>query len=139
MADLTRTQAQVKPATLDAESGCVRRTVISGVAITPGQATYFAADGDAELADGSAAGTAKVRGIALKQVSAGQPVSILLQGPILGWDLSGLAYGADVFLSDTAGELADAAGTVSVKVGTVWPLSDTDRTKVLYVNIPAVM
>jgi tetrahydromethanopterin S-methyltransferase subunit E len=46
--------------------------------------------------------------------------------------LAGLAYGALVYLSDTTGLFADAAGTVSVICGRVIPLwDDSTPTKIL--------
>ncbi len=87
--------------------------------------------------DGSAAGTARVMGIALNAAGVGQAVSVILQGHIEGFALSGVAYDAPVYLSDNnSGILGDAAGTVSVVVGRVMPLSDKSLSKVLYVNPP---
>ena len=57
----------------------------------------------------------------LKSVAIGEAVTGL-KGPCVldvGDALSGIAYGVSVFLSDTDGTLADAAGTVSTVVGKV--------------------
>lgn len=79
--------------------------------------------GKLEGADGSGAGTADVIGVAVRPGGAatGQACTVLRHGVVEGLDLSGLAYGAPVYLSDTKGALADAAGTVSVKIGNVVP------------------
>lgn len=50
-------------------------------------------------------------------------ITILKKGILwLGDALDGLTFGATVYLSDTDGALADAAGTVEKIVGTVVPL-----------------
>ena len=50
-------------------------------------------------------------------------ITVLKKGILwLGDALDGLSFGATVYLSDTDGVLADAAGTVSKVVGTVVPL-----------------
>lgn len=108
---------------------------IAAAAITPGAAVYINSSGKVALADASAAGTARVLGIALNGAGAGQAVSVLIRGHLYGFTLSGLAYDAAVYLSDTnTGILADAAGTTSVKVGRCYPLSDKALTKVLYID-----
>lgn len=53
---------------------------------------------------------------------AGLTVSYVQEGIIdLGDALAGLSFGAPVYASDTAGALADAAGTQSAVVGSVIP------------------
>jgi hypothetical protein len=42
----------------------------------------------------------------------------------------------DLLVSDTAGAVADAAGTTSQVVGKVVPMSDSDLTKVIYFDFP---
>lgn len=135
MADLTRSTTQFGAVN---DTDPVKRTYISAAAVAALQPVYIDSNGRAALADASVAGTAGVRGLALLKVGALQPVACIKEGAVSGFDLSGLAYDAPVYLSDTAGELADAAGTVSVVVGRVEPMSDSDRTKVLYVNLHAV-
>ena len=61
-------------------------------------------------------------------------VEVLTRGLVAGFTLTSQAYGATIYLSDTAtGILGDAAGTVSTKIGRVWPSSDGSLTKVLFV------
>lgn len=110
-------------------------SMIAAAAITAGQVVYMDANGKADLADASAAGTAGARGIALRTVAAGEPVTVLAEGEVEGFTIS-QAYDAPIYLSDTAGALADAAGTVSVLVGNVSAASDKDLTKLLYVRFP---
>jgi len=134
MADITVTAARVatifpaKTLIFDAEAA---------VAIKAGEAVYINSNGKAALADASAAGTLGTPGVALNSAGAGSGVSVLKEGHVAGYDLSGLAYGAKVYVSDTAGALADAAGTVSFVVGTVVPIPQVGgAVKALYVECP---
>jgi hypothetical protein len=75
------------------------------------------------LGNAAAAGNIGDGFIALNNAAAGEPVTAV-KGPCIldvGEALAALAYGAVVYLSDTDGTLADAAGTVSTKVGNVLP------------------
>jgi hypothetical protein len=130
MADLVVTAAQVAAIfPLKAEI----HNVIAAVAVTAGQALYQDSSGDYDLADASVAGTAGARGIALQGAGAAQGVNILKKGHVAGFTIS-QAYDAPLYVSNTAGAIADAAGVVSVLCGTVVALSDKDRTKVLYLE-----
>ncbi len=132
MADLTATAAAVAVIfPLKAEI----HTAIAGAAITAGQPVYVDTNGKAQLGDASAAGTAALRGIALQTVGAGQAFNMCKRGHLEGMGVSGEAYDAPMYLSDTAGSLADAAGTVSLIVGVVAPMTDKDLTKVLFVDL----
>ena len=91
-------------------------------AFTKGQAGYVvAASGMMNLADASAAGTAQFEGIALEAGAIGQTISFLRAGEMEGFTISGLNWDVLLYLSNTAGALADAAGTVTVVVGKVAP------------------
>ncbi len=111
------------------------RTYIAAAALSIGEALYINSSGKADLCDGNAAGKYQFRGIALEGVGAGQAVSVLQEGILYGFDLSSQAYDASIFVGDTAGELADAAGTKTIYVGRVVPLPDDDLTKALYVSV----
>lgn len=133
MADLTLTAAQIAPVfPHDAKIF----DILAGVAVTQGQAVYQNTSGKAAVADANAgSGAEKFYGLALRTRGIGQGLSVLKEGHVYGFDLSGLAYGALVYLSDTAGKLADTPSTTnSVPVGMVVPLSDSDITKVLYIR-----
>lgn len=69
------------------------------------------------LAD-TAPHSANIKGIAWKTCAAGDPITVFKRGIFDGFDLSGLNYGASVYLADD-GTLATTAGTVSIKVGEV--------------------
>jgi hypothetical protein len=71
-------------------------------------------------ANGTTTGEARVWGIATRSVVAGQPVTAVRRGTLDGFTFS-QAYDAAIYLSDTDGTLADAAGTVSTVVGRVVP------------------
>lgn len=127
MADLTLNAAKVAP--VFAGKGRIF-AYIASVAITAGTAVRINSNGKVEPADASDGGTAQFRGIALQSVGAGQPVDVMDEGHITGFMVSALAYDASVYLS-TTGKLGTTAGTVSVVIGRIAPLSDKDFTKVL--------
>jgi hypothetical protein len=133
MAAVTYTAAQVSPV-YPAQSEIY--DYIAAAAITQGQPVYITTAGKVNLADANAASPAnRFRGIALNNASAGQAVSVLVKGAVYGFTLSGLAYDAAVYISDTVGTYDDtASGTTSLAVGKVMPLADKDITKVLYVT-----
>jgi hypothetical protein len=88
-------------------------------AIAAGQAVYVNSNGKVALADASAAGTLILAGIALNAAGAGQGVSVIKQGFVSGFDVSGMAYGDPAYVSDTAGGLDTTAGTVTKIIGRV--------------------
>lgn len=109
--------------------------MIAVEAITAGQPIYQTAAGKAGIADANASGKQQARGIALYDTGIGKPVACLRKGYLAGYVLTGVAYDGVVYLSDTAGKLADAAGTLEVRLGRVESLNDPDLTKVLFVDI----
>lgn len=115
------TKAKIKP-------------VVANETVANGNAAYLASTGKYGKADANAAGKQQFRGIFLQPAGSGQGTSILERGAIGGFDVSGMAYDALVYLSDTAGALADAAGTMTVPVGRVVPMSDNDLTKVIEID-----
>jgi hypothetical protein len=109
---------------------------IAGEALTAGQSVYInSADGKVYKTAGGVAGTAQFRGIALKTVGAEQAVSVLQRGRVYGFDLSGMDYDAEAYVSNTAGALADATGTVTAIAGRVVGLTDFGITKVLEIDV----
>lgn len=77
-------------------------------------------------------------GIAMRSAESGGAITFVRRGIIsLGpTALSALAYGANVFLSDTDGMLDTAAGTVSTVIGKVVPgYGSTTPDKLLFVDI----
>jgi hypothetical protein len=101
--------------------------------ITAGQAVYQTTAGKAGVADANASGKQQFRGIALNGAGAGYAVSVLVRGHVAGFTVSGLNGDVLVYLSDTAGALADGVGTMTVNCGRVTALTDGSLTKVLYI------
>lgn len=130
MADIAVTAAQVAVLyPLKAEI----YSFIAAEAITAGQAVYFTSAGKAGVADANASGKQQVRGIALNAAGAGSAVDVIKRGAVAGFTLG--TYNTLAYLSDTAGALADAAGTVSAPVGRIVALTDSSLTKALYVDL----
>lgn len=123
-------------------------TVKSGESIADRRGTYLRVDpttakamlGNAQTAD--EVGT--LRGIALSnQKHVGDSVTLLRHG-LCDWGdaLDGMDVGAPIFVSNTDGTLADAAGTVTTAiVGYVWPVWEHDRVvkKLAYINTLTVI
>lgn len=101
--------------------------------ITAGAPVFIDTNGKIQLADANAAGEQQAAGIALNGGGAGQAIDVLKKGRVYGFTLAG-AYFSPVYLSDTVGRIGDGAGTMSVPMGKVVPLSNSDKTKVLYVD-----
>lgn len=131
MADITVTAAQVAAIFPDKAEII---DMIAAETITAGQAVFLDSNGKAQLADANAAGEQQFRGIALTGGGAGQGISVLKRGHVYGFTVSGMAYDAIAYLSDTVGALADAHGTMTVNAGRVVPLTDASLTKVLYID-----
>jgi hypothetical protein len=109
---------------------------VAGVALTAGQLVYFNSSGKLVLTNTGAGGTALCDGMALEAAGVGQATSLLVRGHVAGLTLAG-AYRALVYGSDTAGGIGDAAGTTSLAVGRILPMSDSDYTKILYFFAPS--
>lgn len=118
----------------------IQMTLPAIEAVTAGQAVRLdTSTGKFTKSNGSASGEARIYGIATKTVAAGEPVTAIRKGVMDGFALSGLNYDAAIYLSDTDGTLADAAGTVSVVVGRVIPATGTTLgtgfDKILFVDL----
>ncbi|MEB2351865.1 MAG: hypothetical protein OZ924_10670 [Burkholderiaceae bacterium] len=119
-------------------------SVPAGAALAPGAPARFDANGKAIAADATVAGNAAAYGLnATRGVNqANITCQVVRRGKVALYDanganvLAGLAYGAQVFLSNTPGRLADAAGTVSVAMGRVVPFwSANPPEKVLELDV----
>jgi hypothetical protein len=131
MADLSVLSTGVSPVWPEY---CQILSVKAAADVTAGQPGYLNTSGKGDIADANGVSPInRFRGIYLQTVKAGQTVDLLISGYVQGYDLSGLAYDAAVYVSDTVGKLADAAGTTSLMVGRVFPINDPDKTKVLRV------
>ena len=129
MADLTYTEAQVglidpgQAETYDFEKA---ETLLNG------QPVFVDSNGKLQLADANASGEDELAGLVIAKQ--GRGVTVIKRGRVAGFDLSGSSYWDPIFLSDTVGTLSDTAGTNRVMIGRVVPMSDSDKTKVLYVD-----
>lgn len=110
-------------------------TVKSGETISDRKGKYLRVDGTtAKAMLGNATSSGEVgtlRGLALTdQRYVGDSVTLLRNGLVdFGNALDAMDYGALIYVSDTDGTLADAAGTVtSAIVGYVWPVFEHDGT-----------
>jgi len=108
--------------------------MIAVEAITAGQPVYQTSAGKAGIADANAGGKQQFRGIALKDTGIGKACPVLKRGHLAGYVLTGVAYDGPVYLSDTAGKLADGVGTMTVNCARVRAMTDPDLTKLLYVE-----
>lgn len=133
MADLAVTPTRLRPMEV-IEARLI--PMIADEVITKGQPVYRKATGRAGLADASAVGTAKPVGVATTSVQPGTAFDALHYGMMAGYGLDGIDPGTTVYLSDTAGFVADAAGTIDVPIGTVHTLTDVTFTKVVFFDIP---
>ncbi len=132
MADITVTAAQV--AAVFPEKAEIY-PFVAAATITAGQALYVTSAGKVDLYDSNGSGTLQFCGIALTGGGAGQEIDVLKEGHCYGFAITGSAYFAPIYGSNTAGALADSAGSSSYVAGRVVPLSDAGNfTKVLYVQ-----
>lgn len=122
MADIALTAAQVAP--IFPRKADIRDVVLTE-AVTRGQVVYQLTTGKFGVADANVAGKQQARGIALKTGAANEVISILVAGYCYGFTVSGLNGDALLYLSDTAGALADSAGTLSVLCGRVTIMTDS--------------
>lgn len=130
MGDIALTAAKI--AVVDPMEAIVE-SYTAGVTITAGQVLYgIVTGGTVGLADEDAdAEHSWVLGAALDGAVAGQTVQVLRRGKVYGYTVSGLAYWLPCSLSATAGALLDTGATTNI-VARVVPLTDQDKTKVLY-------
>lgn len=134
MADLSITAADVAPVQIIEQF-----TAPAGEAIDAGEMAF--PDGTTGKLGLSDASTQPLlgygMGLALKSVAADEALTIVKKGVVyLGAALAGLSYDDPVYSSDTAGKLADAAGTVAKIVGYVVPFWDgTTPGKALRIDV----
>lgn len=112
-ASTQRTVSQIHPANQDFLSISGK---VAGEVLASGQPVYIHTDDKVYKADANAAADDLVHGIVVKDVlAADQPVTLLTFGVMGGY--TGLTIGTMYFVSNTEGEIADAAGTAYLPVG----------------------
>jgi hypothetical protein len=115
-------------------------SVVAGEDVTAGAPCTFNSTGKAVNSDANGTPPLNtVKGIADKTVKSGQGFVLIQKGRLDGYDLSGLAYGDSVFVSDTVGRVGSGSGTASLPIGFVEPVTGNPITsshdKILNVNI----
>ena len=96
-------------------------TVPAEEAVVAGGAARFAASGMWTNSNGTTTTEANTFGIFTRSCAARETVTCIRKGILDGYDLSALAFGDKVYLSDTDGRLSTTAGTVSKVIGVVVP------------------
>lgn len=129
MADLVVTASQVARAHDNAEI----YNGLAAEAIAAGQLVYLTSSGTYGVASANVAGKQQARGVALEAAGVGQAFSFIKRGFVAGFTIP-QAYDTKLFVSNTLGAVADAAGLLSVPAGRVMPLADSAKTKVVYVD-----
>lgn len=132
MADITVTPAQVSIVD-PGQAELYDFEVPSTESLTVGDAVFVDSNGQIQQADANGAGEQQFAGIVVKIT--GRGATVLKSGRCYGFDLSGMAYFDIAYLSDTAGAIADAAGTMTVHVGKVVSVAESGSVKkALYVE-----
>jgi hypothetical protein len=134
MTAITLTAARVEPVFPELAEKDIK-SYICAEAITKGQAVYILATDTVGVADANASGKQQFRGIALEGGGIGQSISVQQGDDVFGFDIQALDSDVLVYLSDTAGGLDTAPGTMTVPVGRVRPMSDPDKTRVLRIAV----
>lgn len=97
----------------------VQATLPAAEAIAAGDAVRLdTSSGKFTKANASGAAEARIYGIALRTVAAGEPLTALRKGVIDGFNIT-QDYDAAVYLIDDDGQIGDANGTVNVAIGRV--------------------
>jgi len=116
----------------------IQHTLPAAEAITAGAPVRIDTSGNFTNSNGTTTTEAATWGIATKTVVAGEALTAIRKGIMDGFTFAG-AYGSTVYVSDTDGRLADAAGTVSKIAGTVLPgtanLLGAAKAKLLLVDL----
>ncbi len=107
------------------------RSYVAGAAINGGQAVYLDTSGLAQVCTSADATHGQIAGVAIPSknsafaAGSGQACNVLVWGEVEGFTLSGVAYGALVYVADD-GTFATTAGTKTVPVGKVVPTTELD-------------
>jgi hypothetical protein len=133
MADLTLTTAD--KVNVDTSGPNIQFTGVAGAAITAGSPVCFDGTNDRLIvSDANNAAADAVAGIATRTVATGESLTCVRIGYMSGW--SNLPVpGKQVFVSDTGGALADAAGTVGIVVPVFGAPLGTAADRILLVQI----
>jgi hypothetical protein len=95
---------------------------VAGANIVAGQLVRFdVATGRFVLAVADIPANARVFGMAMRSVSAGQALTVVRKGIVDGFVLDASAWDAAIYLGNVAGNASDTVGTVSTVIGRVVP------------------
>lgn len=97
-----------------------QKTLVAAETIAAGAPVRIDTAGKFTNSNGTTTTENRVWGIATASVTAGLPLTAIRSGTLDGFTIT-QAYDAIIYLSDTDGRVADAAGTVSTIVGRVVP------------------
>jgi hypothetical protein len=105
--------------------GTVARNRKLLVAVTAGQSVYIdPTTGSAGLTSTNTAGAHNHTGIAMRTGGIGDVVVVVEEGEIGGFNLSASNYNDLIYAQDIAGNIGTTAGTTTVVIGRVVPLTD---------------
>jgi hypothetical protein len=132
MADLAVTELKVGLAYPD-QSETYPVTLLEDV--TAGDLLYADNAGKVGIADANVANKQQARYMALQSGKTGQTITGVKRGFVEGFTIT---QNADIplFLSDTAGKIADAAGTLTVNVGIIAVINNPPtHSKMVYLDL----
>lgn len=95
------------------------------------------ADGGVSIADAGTEVTCD--GIFLQTKYSGQPVDIMIFGPVAGFDLSSQSIGDLIYMDPDNGTLVDTQAAKDILIGKVVPSQVEASGKVLWINALAAM
>jgi hypothetical protein len=98
----------------------VQATLVAAETIVAGAPVRIDTSGKFTNSNGTSTTEARTYGIATRSVAAGEALTAVKVGVLDGFTFS-QAYDAIIYVSDTDGRLADAAGTTSKIAGRVLP------------------
>lgn len=121
------------------------RSAVGGAALSGGNSAYIDTGGLAQLCTSADATHGQFAGIAIPAKNSGfacgvgQACNLLQWGEVEGFDLSGVAFGALIYVADD-GTYATTAGTKTVPIGKVVPTTELDSSgnykKLLMIMVP---
>lgn len=145
MADISLTTASRVEVVVSDEQieGVAQEAITAGAPITIVPSSTGAAKFVNSDANSGTAHLKTIAAIATRTVAAGEALTGLKRGILSGFDFSSQAYHAPIYVSDTVGRLADAAGTTSLQIGRVEPafgnLAGAAADKYLRVDISSLI
>lgn len=110
------------PRKLEIIESNMQDTPITAEPTMPGAVRLVPASGKIAKAKGDIAANARVYGLATRKSPGGAPNTVIRQGVVGGYDLTGVPFDAPVYV-DNDGDLSTTAGTVPVVVGRVIALN----------------